>query len=86
MQGLKPETFCRHGVLYTTDDNNLPILHLPYVNPAQQMVGMRTMYLQHTATRPEKSTKGRESNEEEEGEDEGQMFDVVKSFEPRCVE
>lgn len=44
------------------------------------------MYLQHTATRPEKSTKGRESNEEEEGEDEGQMFDVVKSFEPRCVE
>ncbi|XP_062584813.1 uncharacterized protein LOC134246462 [Saccostrea cucullata] len=82
-QGLKPETFSRHKIHYTTDDNNLPILHLPYVNPAQQMVGMRTMSLQHTVTKtPEKSGKGKKTAEEEDGE-EGQMFDVVKSYEPR---
>ncbi|XP_061189809.1 uncharacterized protein LOC133197687 [Saccostrea echinata] len=82
-QGLKPETFSRHKILYTTDDNNLPILHLPYVNPAQQMVGMRTMSLQHTVTTTtEKSLKGKKTTEEEQGE-EGQMFDVVKSYKPR---
>jgi hypothetical protein len=70
--------------VYTTDDNNLPVLHLPYLNPAQQTVGVRTLYLQHTVAPPEKGIKGRESSEEEGGE-EGQMFDVVKSFEPRFV-
>lgn len=66
--------------MYTTDDNNLPTLHLPYVNPDQRTVGMRTMFLQHAVKPPEQdSVVGREEGEE------GHMFDVVKSFQPRFV-
>lgn len=68
--------------MYTTDDNNLPTLHLPYVNPDQRTVGMRTMFLQHAVKPPEQDSVG--GREEGEGE-EGHMFEVVKSFQPRFV-
>lgn len=69
--------------MYTTDDNNLPILHLPYVNPDQRMIAMKTMFLQEAVKAP---VQGSEASGEEEEEDEGQMFDVIKSFHPRFVE
>lgn len=47
------------------------------------MIAMKTMFLQEAVKAP---VQGSEASGEEEEEDEGQMFDVIKSFHPRFVE